>query len=245
MAETVQQLLRERAEDDGADRVGLKYGDRTWTWREHLAEAAAEASVLVASHDPARPLHVGTLLGNTPEMLRAMAAAGLGGYVLCGHQHHPPRRRAARRRTPRGLPVPAHRRGAPAAARGARPRRRHGDRRDRAGLGRAAGEGRPADAVPRGRRDGHADDDLHLGHQRRPEGRPGGAPDGAVLGAEPGRAVLGHRRRRLLHRDAAVPLQRRGRRLGGRACGRARRWCRRGSRRPGSSPTCAATARRT
>ena len=66
------------------DRVGLKYGDRTWTWREHLAEAAAEASVLVAAHDPSRPLHVGTLLGNTPEMLRAMAAAGLGGYVLCG-----------------------------------------------------------------------------------------------------------------------------------------------------------------
>jgi len=84
MAETVQQLLRERAEGEGADRVGLKYGDRTWTWREHLAEAAAEASVLIAAHDPARPLHVGTLLGNTPDMLRAMAAAGLGGYVLCG-----------------------------------------------------------------------------------------------------------------------------------------------------------------
>ena len=80
-AETVQQLLRERAEDDN---VALKYGDRTWTWREHLAEAAAEASLLVAAHDPQRPLHVGTLLGNTPEMLRAMAAAGLGGYVLCG-----------------------------------------------------------------------------------------------------------------------------------------------------------------
>ena len=40
--------------------------------------------MLVAAHDPDRPLHVGTLLGNTPEMLRAMAAAGLGGYVLCG-----------------------------------------------------------------------------------------------------------------------------------------------------------------
>jgi fatty-acyl-CoA synthase len=80
-AETVQQLLRERAEDD---HVGLKYGDHSWTWREHLADAAAEASVLIAAHDPARPLHVGTLLGNTPEMLRAMAAAGLGGYVLCG-----------------------------------------------------------------------------------------------------------------------------------------------------------------
>jgi fatty-acyl-CoA synthase len=83
-AETVQQLLRERAEGTGADRVGLRYADRTWTWREHLAEAAAEAGVLIAAHDPQRPLHVGTLLGNTPEMLRAMAAAGLGGYVLCG-----------------------------------------------------------------------------------------------------------------------------------------------------------------
>jgi fatty-acyl-CoA synthase len=29
-------------------------------------------------------LHVGTLLANSPEMLRSMAAAGLGGYVLCG-----------------------------------------------------------------------------------------------------------------------------------------------------------------
>jgi fatty-acyl-CoA synthase len=81
MAETVQQLLRERAEDD---RVGLKYGDRTWTWRQHLTDAAAEASVLIGYRDLARPLHVGTLLGNTPDMLRAMAAAGLGGYVLCG-----------------------------------------------------------------------------------------------------------------------------------------------------------------
>src|SRR5206468_3636983 len=34
--------------------------------------------------DPDRPLHVGALLGNTPEMLTAMAAAALGGYVLCG-----------------------------------------------------------------------------------------------------------------------------------------------------------------
>ena len=84
MAETVQQLLRERAEDAGADRVGLKYGDRTWTWREHLAEAADHASAVIALADPARPLHVGALLGNTPDMLRAMAGAALGGYVLCG-----------------------------------------------------------------------------------------------------------------------------------------------------------------
>ena len=57
---------------------------RTWTWREHLAEAAAEASALIALADPARPLHVGVLLGNSPAMLRSMAAAALGGYVVCG-----------------------------------------------------------------------------------------------------------------------------------------------------------------
>ena len=81
MAETVQQLLRERAEDDA---VGVRYGDRTWTWREHLAEATGEAAAVIALADPARPLHVGVLLGNTPAMLRSMAAAALGGYVLVG-----------------------------------------------------------------------------------------------------------------------------------------------------------------
>ena len=62
----------------------MKYGDRTWTWREHLTEAADHASAVIALADPARPLHVGALLGNTPDMLRAMAGAALGGYVLCG-----------------------------------------------------------------------------------------------------------------------------------------------------------------
>jgi fatty-acyl-CoA synthase len=81
MFETVQQLLRARMHDDTP---AVAYGVRTWTWREHLAEAAAEASVLTGLADTARPLHVGALLGNSPAMLRSMAAAGLGGYVLCG-----------------------------------------------------------------------------------------------------------------------------------------------------------------
>jgi fatty-acyl-CoA synthase len=81
MADTLQHLLRERAEQDG---VAVKYGDRSWTWREHLGEAAAQAAALIAAADPHRPLHVGVLMGNTPDMLTAMAAAGLGGYVLCG-----------------------------------------------------------------------------------------------------------------------------------------------------------------
>ena len=81
MFETLQQLLRSRMDDDG---VAMMHDDRAWTWREHLAEAAAEASALIDLADPSRPMHVGALLGNTPEMLRAMAAAALGGYVLCG-----------------------------------------------------------------------------------------------------------------------------------------------------------------
>jgi fatty-acyl-CoA synthase len=81
MFETVQQLLRSRMDDDT---VAMVQGERSWTWREHLAEAAAEASVLIALAGPARPLHVGALLGNSPAMLRSMAAAALGGYVLCG-----------------------------------------------------------------------------------------------------------------------------------------------------------------
>lgn len=81
MHETIQQVLRDRMQDDG---VAVVSEDKTWTWREHLAEAAAEASAMIRSADPSRPLHVGVLLGNTPAMLRSMAAAALGGYVLCG-----------------------------------------------------------------------------------------------------------------------------------------------------------------
>ncbi len=79
--ETVQALLRGRMTDDS---VAVAYGERTWTWREHLAEAAAEASALISLASTTRPLHVGALLTNAPAMLRSMAAAALGGYVLCG-----------------------------------------------------------------------------------------------------------------------------------------------------------------
>ena len=81
MFETVQQLLRARAHEDTP---AVIHDDRTWTWREHLTEAAAQASTLIGLADTTRPLHVGALLGNSPAMLRSMAAAALGGYVLCG-----------------------------------------------------------------------------------------------------------------------------------------------------------------
>jgi fatty-acyl-CoA synthase len=81
MADTLQQLLRTRAE---VDSVAIRHGDRVWTWREHIAAASAQAAAVVAAADPSKPLHVGVLMGNTPDMLTALAAAGLGGYVLCG-----------------------------------------------------------------------------------------------------------------------------------------------------------------
>ena len=81
MAETLQKLLRERA---GQTTVAVKYGESTRTWQEHISEASAQAAALIAAADPNRALHVGVLLGNTPDMLTALAAAGLGGYVLCG-----------------------------------------------------------------------------------------------------------------------------------------------------------------
>ena len=81
MAETLQQLLRERADDDT---TAIRYGDRSWTWREHVTESSAVASALQGLADDGRPVHVGTLLGNSPDMLRMMAAGALGGFTLCG-----------------------------------------------------------------------------------------------------------------------------------------------------------------
>ncbi|BBZ46518.1 fatty-acid--CoA ligase FadD1 [Mycobacterium parmense] len=78
---TLQALLGSRLTDST---IAVKYEERQWSWREYLADAKARAAAFIAAADPQRPLHVGALLGNTPEMLNQMAAAGLGGYVLCG-----------------------------------------------------------------------------------------------------------------------------------------------------------------
>lgn len=81
MAENLQQLLRERAHEQT---IAVRHEDQTWTWEQYVDQAAAEALTLISLADEERPLHVGVLLGNTPEMLRSMAAAALGGYVLVG-----------------------------------------------------------------------------------------------------------------------------------------------------------------
>ena len=79
--DTIQALLRRRLSDPG---IAVKHRGLQWSWSQYLSGAAARAAAFISAADPQRPLHVGALLGNTPEMLSQMAAAGLGGYVLCG-----------------------------------------------------------------------------------------------------------------------------------------------------------------
>ena len=163
--------------------VAVKYGDSTWTWREHLAEATAQAAALIAAADPDRPLHVGALLGNTPDMLAALAAAGLGGYVLCGI--NTTRRGEALARDI--AKVDCQFLITDAEHRTARRRRSSGVTvfdTSSSRVGRAAGRRTTALAAPRGRRRGHVHDDLHLGNQRRAQGRSGATLDGAVRGTE-------------------------------------------------------------
>ena len=211
MADTLQQLLRERAEQDT---VAVRYGDRSWTWRVHIAEASAQAAALVAIADPGRPLHVGVLLGNTPDMLTALAAAALGGYVLCGINDT---RRGAglardialvdcqillinsdNRHLLDGVELPGVK-----VLDTSRP--------EWAALIAGVGEMTPHREVT-------ADDTFMLiftsGHQRRPEGRPGSAHDAALLGWRAREQVRGDRVRRLLPVHAAVSFECRLRGLG-------------------------------
>ncbi len=104
MVETIQQLVRARATDDNA---GLVYRGVTWTWREHMAAAARHAAVLIRMADPDRPLHIGTLLGNTPAMATAMAAAAQGGVHPVRHQQHSARRGVGTRYLQGGCTDPA------------------------------------------------------------------------------------------------------------------------------------------
>jgi fatty-acyl-CoA synthase len=81
VAETVQQWARALAADD---RPGLAFEDRRWTWRETIGDAAARARVLASWAAPDRPLHVGVLMENTPELVRALLAGAIGAHVTAG-----------------------------------------------------------------------------------------------------------------------------------------------------------------
>ncbi len=81
MPDTLQQLLRERGEED---QPAIIHDDLVMSWRDYVRVASIEAAALIGIVDREQPMHVGTVLANSPQMLRSMAAAALGGYVLCG-----------------------------------------------------------------------------------------------------------------------------------------------------------------
>jgi fatty-acyl-CoA synthase len=78
---TVRDLFRARREDD---RVGLRFEDSSWTWREHDQRARDRAALLLSLHAPGEPFHVGVLLDNVPEFSFLLAAAAYAGATVVG-----------------------------------------------------------------------------------------------------------------------------------------------------------------
>lgn len=78
---SVAALLEARA-DDG--RPGLRSaGDgRSWTWREVVAESASRAAWMAGRAGRERPVHVGVLLDNLPELVFLLGGAALSGAVV-------------------------------------------------------------------------------------------------------------------------------------------------------------------
>lgn len=82
MSGTVAELLRARSTDD---RVGLRAADAAWTWREVAGECSVRAAWMAALAGPeprVRPLHVGVLLDNVPDMVFLLGGAALSGNVI-------------------------------------------------------------------------------------------------------------------------------------------------------------------
>ena len=78
---TVAEILREHAT---RDTPALFFEDRSWTYRQLIAEACRRAALLTELTDPTRPPHVGVLLDNEPDYLFWLAAAALSGSVIVG-----------------------------------------------------------------------------------------------------------------------------------------------------------------
>ena len=81
MIPTVASLLLARQDDD---RLGLRFEDQTWTWREHVAESGRRAELLLQRCRTDRPFHVGLLRENVPEFSFFLGAAALAGAVVVG-----------------------------------------------------------------------------------------------------------------------------------------------------------------
>ena len=78
---TVRDLWRSRRDDP---RVGLRFEDQAWTWREHDQAARDRAALLISLRVPGEPFHVGVLLDNVPEFSFLLAAAAYAGATVVG-----------------------------------------------------------------------------------------------------------------------------------------------------------------
>ena len=78
---SVRDLWRARANDE---RVGLRFEDASWTWREHSQRACERAALLLSLRAPNEPFHVGVLLDNVPEFSFLLAAAATAGATVVG-----------------------------------------------------------------------------------------------------------------------------------------------------------------
>ncbi|GAB3130217.1 long-chain-fatty-acid--CoA ligase [Tsukamurella serpentis] len=78
---SVADLLLARMQDHG---TGLRSGDATWTWAEHVTASAARASALSDLLPEGAPPHFGVLADNIPEFSLLLGAAALSGSVLVG-----------------------------------------------------------------------------------------------------------------------------------------------------------------
>jgi fatty-acyl-CoA synthase len=77
----VAELVADRADDDD---IGLVFGDRSWTWREVVAESAVRGAWLSAALDQRAPPNVGLLLDNTPDFVFSLYGAALTGACVVG-----------------------------------------------------------------------------------------------------------------------------------------------------------------
>jgi fatty-acyl-CoA synthase len=66
------------------DDRGIRCGEASISWRDHLVNARRWAGALRARLDPDRPAHVAVLLENTPEFATVLSAAALDGLVVVG-----------------------------------------------------------------------------------------------------------------------------------------------------------------
>jgi fatty-acyl-CoA synthase len=78
---TFAEIVRSRAQDE---KIGLRFGDRQWTWAEVVQEGADRAAALASMARAEGQLHIGVLLENTPDYVFWTCGAALTGSAVVG-----------------------------------------------------------------------------------------------------------------------------------------------------------------